>query len=168
MLAFVIVLFIATAAEAQQRRTTPPAAPAIVRIWDRDTLVLQQSFDRHMMQLRYTTRMDPIVCDVTAALLCEVAVRSVDLRLRGTAEPERVQEVRVEFTSASPFNDVAMVVHALMAIAEPQAPEAERRTAILRLLGIDSPNTDRVIVGGTEARFMDGFRRRAFVFRPVT
>ena len=160
------MLIAAVPAAAQPRRQTAPTQPAPAQsIWGRDTVALTAAFDRVMMRLRYTTRMDAVLCDITTTLACTVEVRGIELRITGQVTPEEVREVRVPFTRSTRFPDVAMLTHALLEIAEPSAPEAERRSAVLRLLGVDSPRADRIVVGRTEVRFVDGFREKAFQFR---
>lgn len=165
-IAAVMLMLLAAPADAQQRQAAPRAPAPAESIWGRNTAALADAFDGVMIQSRYTTRIDPVVCEVTRRLVCESQVRGVPLRIAGQAEPEQVREIRVLVNRASRGADVALVAHALMAIAEPRAPEAERREAVLRLLGIGGPQADVVTVGGTEARFADSFSGPAFVFRP--
>lgn len=167
VLIVVLALVLALPAAAQQRRAAAVTAHA-GSIWGQPTITMSEAFDRAMQARHYTTRMDAVICDVTTTLTCDVEIRGIKLRVTGIVEPEQVREIRVLVNRNSRTADVALVAHALMEIAEPTAPEAERRSAVLRLLGISGARADAVTVGGTEARFVDSFSGAAFVFRPAS
>lgn len=160
-------ILLATPALAQQRRQQPAPPPVAESVWGKGSADLQEAFNRDMARRGLTPRLDGIICDVSTTLACSAQLRGVGLRLGGQVTPEAVRDVRLVFTRSTPMPDVALLLHTLVAILEPQQTEDARRSAVLGLMGVGGPARDRVTVGRTEIRFADGFREMAFEFRTI-
>lgn len=159
VLAALLAALPATAGQrgAQQRTT----------VWGAPATHFQDRFDAEARRAGLDIRADSLMCETAPRLACQGDIRGVRLQVTGQAQPEAVQEIRIVVSRAAPPAVLAGVTRVVLAVTEPGAADAAQREAAQRLLGLGRPAEERVLLGGTEARFRDAFRDPALVFVPA-